>query len=461
MTKKTLDDAAEPEDLTDDPDAYDAPPELAETVVDGGDSEPASRPPRSAALKLAGVVALVLLIGGGLLAYRGHHRRKVLAEGLAKADALLRLDTAAGYREAASLLEPLAGMDPSEAASVRAFALAMLFADYRAADLETEAEALLVKPERADVVPAHAHLASAALAMGRREAGTATTAAARAGEGAWARAIQARIAFLAGNAAAALEPAAAAASEGAFAPGLALHGDALRRLRKDPAGARAAYEAALAASPYQPRAAYGLAKLALAGHASGGGAIAALDRLVADGAGTPGPERGRAALHLAALRLRAGDRAAADAALDASGLEAPARSWAARAAEVAAENRGPYRAVAGAPASLQSASDDDSAELSPAPPPPPAQKPVVKPVAKVAPKAVAKAAPKAVAKAAAKAVAKAPPKGKKATAMKAAAAAKTPAKQTATKKTASSAKKAPTPKKSTAATKKPATRTLR
>lgn len=395
MPKIPPDEAQEqeiPEDLTDDPGAYEAPAELNETVVEGGD-EPGAPSGRSAALKIAAVVAVVLLIGAALLAYRSHHRRRVLSEGLARADALLRLDTAAGYREAASLLEPLAQMDASEAASVRAFALAMLFADYRAADLEAEADALLVGPGRADNVPAYAHLAGAALALGRREAGNATTAAARAGEGAWARALQARIAFLAGNVPAALEPAASAAAEGAFPPGLAVHGDALRRLRKDLRGARAAYEAALAASPTQPRSAYGLAKLALAGHAPAEGAIAALERLRADASGTPAPERGRAALHLAALHLRAGNRGAAEAALD--GLDAPARAWASRAAAVEAENRGPYRAVGGAPASLLSASDDDPSELSsspPAPAKPAAKPPAKKPAAKAAAKPAAKKA---------------------------------------------------------------------
>jgi hypothetical protein len=373
-----------PEDLSDDPDAYELPEDLSQTVVDDGTVSSPARAPRSSALRLAAIGAAVVLVGGALLAYRSHHRRTAVGEGLARADALLRLDTAAGYREAASLLEPLAEIDPDEAASVRAFALAMLFADYRAAEAEAEADALLVAPGRADAVPAHAHLATAALALGRREAGTATTAAARAGDLPWARALQARVAFLAGNDAAAREPAAAAAAEGAFPPGLALHGDALRRLRRDPRGARAAYEAALAASPLQPRAAYGLAKLALGGHAPADEASAALERLLAD-ADTPAPERGRAALHLAALRLRAGDRVAAGAALDAARLEPGARAWAVRAATVAADAHGPYRAVTGAPAALASASDDDPAVLSPLPPAPP------KPAAKAAPKKAAAA----------------------------------------------------------------------
>ncbi|HEY6099804.1 MAG TPA: hypothetical protein VIW03_10265 [Anaeromyxobacter sp.] len=385
-------------------DAYKTPPELDETALDDDGGEPRGRPPRSAALKLAAGIAIVLVVAAALLAYRAHHRRKVLAEGLAKADRLLRLDTSSGYREAASLLEPLAQMDPSEAASVRAFALAMLFADYRASELEPEIEALLVGPGRAEAVPGHAHLATAALALGRREAGNAATAAARAGEGAWARALQARIALLAGNPSAALDPAARAAAEGAFPPGLAVHGDVLRRLRKDPRGARAAYEAALAASPLQPRAAYGLAKLALAGQAPAEGAIGTLQRLLSDAAGTPAQERSRAALHLAALHLRSANRSGGDAALDAAALEGPARAWALRAATVEAENRGPYRSVLGAPAALQSSSDDDPGELSPNPPPPPAPKKVVKP---------SPARKKAVAKHHAKKTAKKKPAAKK------------------------------------------------
>lgn len=368
----------EPEDLTDDFDAYDAPEEL-EPIPDDADAAPRPRAPRSGALRVAAVAVVILAVGGALLAYRAHHRGKVLVEGLARADALLRLDTAAGYREAASLLEPLVELDAMNAASVRAFALAMLFADYRATDVEAEAETLLVEPGRAADVPEHAHLAAAALALGRREVGTATTAIVRAGDGPWARTLQARVAFVAGNVAAAAEPAAAAA-EGSFPPGLAIQGDALRRMLREPAASRAAYQAAMAASPLQPRAVYGLAKLALAEAAPAAEASAALERLLGDADGTPGPERARAALHLAALRLRAGDRAGAGAALDAAALDGPARAWAARAAAAAAAHRGPYRAVQGAPASLQSASDDDIPALSPDPPPPP--KPVVKPVAK-------------------------------------------------------------------------------
>ncbi len=356
--------APEPTDPAAEDLAYELPAELTEEDGRG-------RTHSSSALKVAAVAAVVLFVGAGLLAYRAHHRRKVVAAALSQADALLRLDTAAGYRQAATLLEPIAQLDPMQGGSVRAFALAMLFADYRETGAEAETEDLLVAPGRAEVVPAYAQLAAAALALGRREAGTASSAVARAGDGPWPLAMQARVALLAGNVEAALPPAAAAAGEGAFPPGLALHGDALRRLRKAPAAARAAYEAALAASPAHSRAAYGLAKLALSGNVPADEAEAALTRLAADRDGTPSPERARAALHLAALRLRSGDRPGADAALDDAGLDAPARAWAGRAAVVASEERGPYRAVAGAPPALQSPSDDDPGELSPTPPPPP------------------------------------------------------------------------------------------
>jgi hypothetical protein len=344
----------------------------------------AARAPRSprrwAAIALVGAIAIA---AAALLGYRAQHRAKVLRTGLARADALLRLDTAAGYREAASLLEPLATMDPVRAGSVRAYALAMLLADYGDAGGERRVEALLVAPMRADEVPREAHLAAAALALAHREAGNAMTAAARAGGTPFAQVLAARVAFLAGNLSAAVDPASASAEAG-LAAGSALRGDLLRRTRQDPAGARAAYAAALAASPLHPRAAFGLAKLALSGQAQRADAEAALRRLLADRDATPAPERGRAAVHLAALRLRADDRAGARAALADAGLEGAARTWAEAAAAVAATHRGWYRAVEGAPASVRSASDDDPAELAPIapalfeepkPPPPPPPKP--------------------------------------------------------------------------------------
>lgn len=367
MPKSNVDDpASEMPDLSDDS-TYRTAADLGETAVEDPQRGDAPRGGRPAALKIALGVGIVLALGAALLGYRGHHRRDVLTSGLSKADALLRLDTDAGYRQAASLLEPLAQMDPVEAASVRAFALAMRFADYRE-PVEADAEALLVAPGRVEAVPPYAHLATAALAMGRREEGNAATAAARAGDGPWAKTLQARISLVAGNVSGSLEPASAASASGSFAPGLAVHGDVLRRLGKDLRGARAAYEAALSASPTHPRAAYGLAKLALAGRAPAEEAKQALQRILDDRDATPAPERGRAALHLAALELRAGDAARARAALDAAALDAPARSWADRAAAAAAANRGRYRTVSGAPDGLRSASDDDPPELSASPP---------------------------------------------------------------------------------------------
>ncbi|WP_242342390.1 hypothetical protein [Anaeromyxobacter terrae] len=379
---------------------HELPPELDDEEFDVVDvptgDEPlrAPRVPRRQLLAAGVGVAAVTLLAGGLLGYRIHHRRAVLQEGLARAGALLRLDTAAGYRGAARLLEPLAELDPLEAGGTRAFALAMLAADYRDAAAGRTAELLLVEPMRADEVPARANLAAAALAIGRREAGDAMTAAVRAGPLPEARVLSARIALLAGNVAAAVEPVQAAAEAGAPA-GLALRGDILRRTRRDLGAARASYAAALSASPAHPRAAFGLAKLALSGNATSDEAESALRRLLEDREGTPGPERGRAALHLAALRLRAGDRTAAAAALDAAALDASARSWAERGAAVEAAQRGPYRAVEGAPAGIRSASDDDPPVLAAVPPPPPPPPPPPAPPAPTARAAGYAPAPKA------------------------------------------------------------------
>ena len=366
---------------------YELPPELRGTTTAHGPGDPMTlaseafqlveRPGRSPAFKAAVAIAALAVIAGGLLWYRAHHRRRLVEVGIARAGQLLRLDTATGYREAASLLEPLAKLDPVEAGSVRAFALAMLFTDYREAAAEKEAEALLVAPERADRAPPMFHLASAALALGRRNAADVATAAGRAAGEAWSGVLLARTALLADNAEAALEPAAtAAATDARLAAALALDGDLLRRIRKDPASAHTAYAAALAGSPFHPRAAFGLAKLALAGQAPMAEGVTALRRLLAD-PGTPSNERGRAALHLASLALRAGDRAAANTAFDTAGLDAPARAWAARAAAFAAEQTGAYRALEGAPESLLSASDDDPTVAAP-PPAPPAAKVLVK-----------------------------------------------------------------------------------
>jgi hypothetical protein len=441
--------------------SYDAPVELDDgDVIDLPEAEqadepagirrPARLPPPG--LKLGIAVGALLVVGAGLLAYRAHHRRQVLATGLARAEALLRLDTASGFREAAGLLAPLAELDPLEAGSSRAFALAMLHADYREPDADLLAEALLIEPDRAAEVPRPAHLARAALALGRSALGDATGAASRASGSPWAHALHARIALLAGTSAAAIEAAHAAAQDGAFAAGLAIQGDVARRAKNDPAAARAAYAAALAASPTHPRATFGLAKLALAGKIPPADAASPLQRLLDDRKGTPAPERGRAALHLAALRLRAGDRAASAAALDAAGLDGPARAWAESAAAKEAADRGRYEVVGDAPDALRSASDDDPYVL---PPPPPISDHVgVDPLdARPPPPPRAAASKHAVAKPArataprpgariAKATAKAP---SKTAATRTAAAKKAAAKKATAKKAPSAKRSAPKP----------------
>ncbi|HEX9188559.1 MAG TPA: tetratricopeptide repeat protein [Vicinamibacteria bacterium] len=326
------------------------------------------RPPRGrgAWLKVVAFVAVAALAGGAALAYRSHHRKQVLQQGLTRARELMIPDTFAGYRDAAQVLLPLVEIDPLGAGSVRAFALAMLYADYRDQKAGLDAEALLVGPERAPVVPPAAELARAALALGRREAGTASSHASRPGGAVWGATIQGRLALLAGNPSGALESLdQALAAEPQFPAALALRGDALRRLRRFEA-ARAAYADALRASPGHPRAAFGMAKLALGGQAKPQEALPALERLLADKAGMPINERGRAALHLAALRGRLGDRPGAAAAMDTAGVEGADRAWLEKAVAEEELSRTGYRAVARAPMALQSASDDDPYQ--PAPP---------------------------------------------------------------------------------------------
>lgn len=311
------------------------------------------------------VVAVAAIGGGAGLVYRSSHRQQVLREGLAKVRELMYPDTHAGYRDAARLLLPLVEIDPVEAGSARAFALAMLQADYRDQKAGAEAESLLVAPDRATVVPPPANLAHAALALARREAGTASTYAARPGGAVWGATIQGRLALLAGNPSGALESLdQALAAEPNFPAALALRCDALRRLgRYEPA--RESYLGAQRSSPDHARAAFGLAKLALGGHARPEEALPALERLLADTAGTPSNERGRAALHLAALRGRRGDRAGAAAAVEAAGVEGADRRWLEKAVREEELSRGGYRPVGGAPAALQSASDDDPYQPAP------------------------------------------------------------------------------------------------
>jgi len=336
--------------------------------------------------KPVAAIAALAVAAGAVLAYRSHHRDKVLRQGLAQAHLLVRVDTAAGYREAARLLEPLAKLDPVEAAALRAQALAMLAMDYRDARAGQEAEALLVEPGRAAQVPDAAQVAYAALALSRQEAGNAATFAARA-TGPAGLTLQARTALLAGNLGAAGESLARAVGADPTLPAaLALQGDVLRRAGK-PFEARRAYLEALASSPTHPRAALGLGKLALSGQTDAATAREPLARLLDDREGTPGPERARAALHLASVLARSGDRAGAAAAVDKAGLDGPGRAWLERAVGEQELQKGGYRVVGGAPPPAQSASDDDP--YVPPPPPPPRAEPE-RPAVKKAPARAAK-----------------------------------------------------------------------
>ena len=376
-----------------------------------GGIDPGPPPPsRGGSSRMVQVVALagvaIIALAAALL-YRSHHRREVLAQGLSRARELMRTDTWAGYRAASQVLEPLVAIDAMEAGALRAQALAMLAADYRDEGAAAEAERLLDAPERSAEIPPAASLARAALAMARRQAGSAAISAARPGTGAAGRVIQGRMALLAGNPSGAAELAAEAVADDAALPAaLALQGDALRRTGR-PEGARQAYLAALQSSPTHPRAAYGLAKLALSGKARPEEAFPALERILADGASTPTNERGRAALHLAALQGRAGDRAGALRTLDASGATGADRAWLERAVSEEELSRSGFRVVDGAPPGLLSASDDDP-YVPPPPPPPPEPKKVEKKAA-VAKKAPAKGKPAAKTKGA-KAAAKPPAK---------------------------------------------------
>lgn len=373
-----------------DPDESGAPGEPQEPLQTDLDLEaPPVRGSRTPGwMRPAAVVAAIAVAAGAAVAYRAHHRAQVLRDGMARAQLMLRADTAAGYRDAARLLDPLARLDPIQAGSMRAFALAMLFADYRDARAADQAEALLVEPGRAPEVLETAQLAYAALALGRQQAGTATTFAARA-PGPMGLTLLARTSLLAGNLGAAAESLEhAVEADPTFPAALALRGDVQRR--SGMAGdARRSYEAALAASPNHARAAFGLGKLALSGLAGLAEARDALSRVLDDREGTLDVERAHAALLLAPLQARAGDRAGAAAAIDKAGLEPPARSWLERAVAEQELNRAGYRVAAGTPPSLRSASDDDPYV---APPPAPPRLEPARPAAKKA-HAVAKKRP--------------------------------------------------------------------
>jgi hypothetical protein len=352
-----------------------------------------TQPPRRAAVprgwKLAGLALALAAAVGGVAAFRAWQERRIVALSMARAQKLVRSDTWLGYREAAALLEVRAArVDPLEAGSLRALALAMLAADYRDGAAGRTAEPLLVAPGRAERVPPSADLATAALALSRGEVGTAVNYAGRASQAALAHVIRARAALVAGNPAAAAESIdRALALDSALPAARALQGDLLRRAGRA-ADARSAYAAALegsaralatglagsgpegAVAPHA-RAAYGLAKLALSRQLPPSDASAPVERLLGDRAGTPGVERARAALHLAALLGREGDRAGAASAIERAGLDAPGRAWLERAAGLEEVERGPYRVAEMPPPSLVSASDDDPYT----PPPPPAAAP--------------------------------------------------------------------------------------
>ncbi|HET7753616.1 MAG TPA: hypothetical protein VFK85_06880 [Anaeromyxobacteraceae bacterium] len=327
---------------------------------------PAWTPRRTA--QLVALAIVIVALTGAALAFRAHHRRQVVAQGLARAEELLAGDTFTSYTDAARLLEPLTVLDPVNAGAARAFALAMLAADYRDEAAAPRAEALLAEGEAQDTPPVWADLATSMLAVSRHEAGSALAPANRAGAAPWARVVQARVAMLAGQPELAREPLDAALEQHPrFTPALALRGDALRRTGHA-AQADESYRAALAASPLHARATYGLAKLALSGAIAPDEARLALNRLLGDSSATPAVERARAAYYLAAIEARGGDLLAASAAMDRAAVSGAARGWLERAVDAHASSRA-YRVQDGTPPELRSASDDDPYVAPPRPPP--------------------------------------------------------------------------------------------
>jgi tetratricopeptide (TPR) repeat protein len=375
-----------------------ASPTVSDEETPAALDEPPRKPGRFPAAIVTAAALAVICIVGGLVAYRCRGQQKVVHEGIAQAETLMVLDTADGYRRAAALLTPLAKIDPLEAGSMRAFALAMLACDYRDAQAEEEANKLLVVPGRADPMPRYASLAFRALALGRDAL---ADAALDRGEPEdpgkpetlptlpWGKTLSARVDLSAGSYESAMEYATAAAAAPGFVPGLAVHGDAARRARRDFRTALSAYEAALAASPTNPRSAFGLAKLALSGQAPEAEARAALSRIISTGDSTPRRVRARATLHLAALRIRAGDPVDAVRRELGGGFNAKELDWLMGAARTEAANRGPYKAVTVPEAleSLRSKTDDDLEDkalraMAPEPPPPP---PAAEPPARASP----------------------------------------------------------------------------
>ena len=362
-----------------------------------GSAQPATAPPARPRrggwplwLKVAIAGAVVLFGISGTLAYRRYQERRIVAISVSRAEQLVRADSWLGYHEAAALLAVRAArLDPVEAGALRAFAAAMLALDYRDDAAATDANATLLEPSRASQVPPPAQLAVAALALRDGRAGTAMDYLSRASETALSQVLAARVALMAGNSAMAVEAVdRALAIDSRLPAALALKGDLLRRAGRG-REARDAYAAALkgsadalevglagssaragATAPHA-RSALGLGKLALSREGPETEAAAALSRLVDDAAGTPQVERVRAALQLAALQGRAGDRSGAGATLARTGLEGDLRSWADRASAQMESQKGRYRVPDGTPAALVSASDDDP--YVPPPPPPRAE----------------------------------------------------------------------------------------
>lgn len=360
---------------------------------DPDDSGPLpSRRGLSRRLKIAAAAFAALAVLAAVVAYRKHQERRIVAISMARAKQLVRSDTWLGYHEAAALLGVRAArIDPLDAGSLRALALAMRSLDYRDPAAAPEASEALVEPARAANVPVDAQLAMAALALREGRAGTALEYVTRAGDDAYPQLLYARVALLAGNAPVAAEAIDRALSRDPELPAaLAIRGDLLRRTGRAEE-ARAAYSSALASSSRalaagiagsparseatapHARATFGLAKLALSRQIPPDAAVEPLARLVDDRAGTPQVERARAAMYLAALQGRAADRAGATAALDKTGVDGSLRAWLEKTAGQLEVERGHYRVPDATPAVLLSASDDDP--YVPPPPPPRAEPP--------------------------------------------------------------------------------------
>jgi tetratricopeptide (TPR) repeat protein len=378
------------------------PPDLAARV--GKTTPPPRRlPPTRRWLKLGLIAVGLAFFWAGVSAYRRHQDQRIIAISIARARHLVRSDTWRGYREAADLLGlRAAAIDPTGAGALRSFALAMLSLDYRDDAAGSIARS---SPSPGGGTPSpDARFAAAALALRDARIGTAVEQLSEVGGASIAGVLRARAALLAGRPeAAAREVAGALAVDPRLPAALALRGDLLRRAGRA-AEAREAYVAALResgaaldagsgspgnplTSPPQARAIFGLAKLALSRDIPAPEATAALGGLLADD-GTPVAERARAAMYLAALQARLGDRSGASTTLGKAAVDAELRAWMEKTVKRLEVARGRYRVPEETPPALASASDDD-----PYLPPPPSAKveaPPKHPKAMVKSKTVAK-----------------------------------------------------------------------